>query len=155
MGPQTVYMTASQPAAAAAAAAAAAVYLSAGQHQGSAFAPRLDLEPETCCSLSSFINQISPSLCNKRTSFFLRLNSTIPPPAHHSSSRAGPVLSGTHHAGLNHQHHHSHPPLPAHLQPAAVFQAHPSQVTAVAPYAYASLNSPGGKAQYQHFWFAE
>lgn len=88
--------------------------------------------------------------------------STIPPPAHHSSSRAGPVLSGSHHPHMGGgvgslTTHHSHP-LPAHLQPAAhaVFQAaHPSQVAAaVAPYAYASLNSTG-KAQYQHFWFAE
>jgi hypothetical protein len=65
MGPQTVYMTASQPTAAAAAAAAAAVYLSAGQHQSSAFAPRLDLASErvvvyhlqkihTLCISSSF-----------------------------------------------------------------------------------------------------
>lgn len=76
--------------------------------------------------------------------------SSIPPPAHHSSSRAGQVLSG--HAG-HHHHPHSHP-LPAHLQPAAVFQAHPQVAAAVAPYAYASLNSPG-KAQYQHLWFAE
>ena len=45
VGPQTLYMTASQPASAVAAAAAAAAYLSAGQHQVSAFATRLDTWP--------------------------------------------------------------------------------------------------------------
>lgn len=75
-------------------------------------------------------------------------SSTIPPPAH--SSRAAPVLSGAHHTGHS---HHSHP-LPAHLQPSAVFQAHPQMAAAVGQYAYASLNSPG-KAQYQHIWFPE
>ena len=55
--------------------------------------------------------------------------SSIPPPAHHSSSRAGQaaVLSAA--AAAAAAHHgavagHNHP-LPAHLQTAAVFQAHP------------------------------
>ncbi|EEB09942.1 hipk, putative [Pediculus humanus corporis] len=66
----------------------------------------------------------------------------LPPPAHHGSSR--PVLA----AHMNPPGH----PLPAHMQPAAVFPAHP-QVTG--PYGFAPL-SPAKTHQYQTgLWFTE
>ncbi|KAK6625837.1 hypothetical protein RUM43_006136 [Polyplax serrata] len=66
----------------------------------------------------------------------------LPPPAHHGSAR--PVLA----AHMNPPGH----PLPAHMQPAAVFPAHP-QVTG--PYGFAPL-SPAKTHQYQPgLWFTE
>nr|CAD7580331.1 unnamed protein product [Timema californicum] len=63
----------------------------------------------------------------------------LPPPAHHASAR--PVLAT----------HPTHP-LPAHMQPAAVFPAHPQ---VAASYGFASL-SPAKSHQYQpSLWFAE
>ncbi|XP_073999472.1 homeodomain-interacting protein kinase 2-like isoform X2 [Rhodnius prolixus] len=63
----------------------------------------------------------------------------VPPPAHHSSAR--PLLT----AGA----HPSHP-LPAHMQPAAVFPAHPQ----VASYGYISPAKPQYPAP-PALWFAE
>jgi homeodomain interacting protein kinase len=63
----------------------------------------------------------------------------LPPPAHHASAR--PVLAT----------HASHP-LPAHMQPAAVFPAHPQ---VAASYGFAPL-SPAKSHQYQpSLWFTE
>lgn len=66
----------------------------------------------------------------------------LPPPAHHSSAR--PVLA----AHMNAAGH----PLPAHMQPAAVFPAHPQ---VAASYGFAAL-SPAKTHQYQPgLWFTE
>jgi len=63
----------------------------------------------------------------------------LPPPAHHASAR--PVLAT----------HPTHP-LPAHMQPAAVFPAHPQ---VAASYGFAPL-SPAKSHQYQpSLWFTE
>lgn len=63
----------------------------------------------------------------------------LPPPAHHASAR--PVLAT----------HPSHP-LPAHMQPTAVFPAHPQ---VAASYGFAPL-SPSKTHQYQpSLWFTE
>lgn len=83
-------------------------------------------------------------VCTCLTDFIISRRA-LPPPAHHSSAR--PVLAA----------HASHP-LPAHMQPAAVFPAHPqvaaaAAAAAAATYGYAPL-SPA-KSQYQHLWYAE
>ncbi|KAK8753467.1 hypothetical protein OTU49_004588 [Cherax quadricarinatus] len=62
----------------------------------------------------------------------------LPPPAHHSNGRAVLAAPPAH-------------PLPAHMQPTAVFPTHPQVAP---PYnAYTAL-SPA-KSQYQSIWFSE
>ncbi|XP_047498182.1 homeodomain-interacting protein kinase 2-like isoform X3 [Penaeus chinensis] len=62
----------------------------------------------------------------------------LPPPAHHSSGRTVLAAPPAH-------------PLPAHMQPTAVFPTHPQ---VAAPYTAYTALSPA-KSQYQSIWFSE
>ncbi|XP_076030762.1 homeodomain interacting protein kinase isoform X6 [Oratosquilla oratoria] len=61
----------------------------------------------------------------------------LPPPAHHGSGRTVLAAPPAH-------------PLPAHMQPTAVFSTHPQMAP---PYTYAALSPT--KSQYQGIWFSE